>query len=147
MTFADAWKSLIPHFGILILSSFVLGLVFVLGVMVFVIPAFYFMSLYLFVPHWIMTERGLSLSAYLYRSTKTAKRAFWKCVFTVVIAMVLGIGTYLLAQTLGPWAGGFVDNEVLRHLISLTINIALSVVSATLIDTWVALLYLDLKEV
>lgn len=145
-SFKQSWEEVSEVLGTLILASLVLGLVFVLGVMVFVLPAFYFMSLYLFVPQLILSEKGLKLSVYLFRSTKIAKTAFWECLFTVIGTMAIGIVTYLLAETLGTWAGGLSPDAFTRNLISLTVNIAFSIISAVVVDTWVSLLFVKLKE-
>lgn len=145
-TFGESWKKVSEVLGMLILSSLVLGLVFVLGIMVFILPALFLMALYLFVPHLILTEKGLPLSVYLFRSTRISKKSYWQCFFTVVGAVLLGLATYLLAETLGTWAGGLSQNETTRIFISVLINVFFSVLSAMVVDTWIALLFLKLKE-
>ena len=58
-------------------SGLLVGLVCILGLCALVLPAIYFMALYLFVPLVIMTEHDQEIPVYLYRSTQIAKKSLW----------------------------------------------------------------------
>lgn len=142
----SAWKTILPKLPILVLTSLLVGAVFVLGFCALVFPAFYFMALYLFVPQLIVTEPRNALSVYLYRSTRLAKSSLWLCMATVFFSILLGIAAYLAAQTLGTWIAGFSDHNTVRHVLFLSTDVSLTMVSGVCIDCWIACLFLRLKQ-
>lgn len=136
-----------PYFGQLVLASLTLGLVFILGFAALILPAFYFMAIYLFVPQVILSEQpGMSLSLGLFRSTKIAKAAFKTCVLTAIGALGIAFLTFMISESLGRWAGGVTENPFLRHSISIGIDAFLSMSTGAIIDVWVCHLFLELGK-
>ena len=144
-SFNAVWGDVYPKLGKLVLASLLVGLVFVLGFCAMVVPAFYFMALYLFVPQLIMSEPNCKLSVYLFRSTRLAKTNLVTCISTVTATIAIGILTYLLSQTLGTWAGGFSEDNAARTMIVCGIDIFLSMFTGIFVDLWIAHLFLKLK--
>ncbi len=134
------WDKKVP----LILSSFVLGIVFLLGFAALVLPAFYFMALYLFVPQFVLTEES-TVSGYLYKSKRIASKRLWLCVASVSLAFTLGLISFLASESLGNWAGGFSQIPLISFMISLCVDVFFSMLSGAVIDVWIAVLFFHLE--
>lgn len=132
--------------GQLILCSFVLGFIYILGFCAFVIPVVYFMAIYLFVPYFILIEDKAPFSVYLFRSTQLAKKNLTLSISTVVGILVIGLLTFGLSRFLTDQMNRVILSEQAQLVISFLIDFALTLITGAWIDSWVAHYFLNLKE-
>jgi len=76
------WRTLIP-------VSLLTGILILCGFALFVVPAIYFLTVYLFVPALLITEPSSPWSSYLYKSKRLVGMAFPKTLLVVVMMMSL----------------------------------------------------------
>ncbi len=143
---ASAIQGVKEKFWQLVLCSFVLGLIYILGFCAFVIPVVYFMAIYLFVPYFILIDEKAPFSAYLFRSTQLAKKNLTLSIMTVVGILLVGLLTFAVSRFVTDKMNSAVASEQIQLVVSFMIDFALTLVTGSWIDTWVASYFLNLKE-
>ncbi len=117
------WKQLVP-------ASLLTGVILVMGLFLMVVPFFYFMAIFLFVPHFIWIEPPQPISNYLALSKRFAKMHLKWCLLFVVLMFIFGFGVdALISEGAEMLALEGMDQVLfaLKTLISLTTGALMSI--------------------
>lgn len=134
-SFSHTLESLSLKWGKLLLSAFVSGILFAIGVMAYVVPGVLLMTFYLFVPYLILSEKEAPLTSYFYQSSQIAKKHFIKVILLVFSVLF----SFILFQNIGKMAGEAIGFEYLPTLLS-------SLIINTIVNLFLSHFYLELKK-
>lgn len=146
LTAASIVKS---KFNTLLLGSLAVGVFFVLGLCALILPALYFMAVYLFVPHLILLNDKRPISAFLFQSKKwvTSSRTTLIQTMALILFMIaLGIGSYLAGQKLTEYIISLSSIGGGSGMIALCVDMASSMLGGAILDVFVGYSFLNLKE-
>jgi hypothetical protein len=133
----QAWQKLAPQFGPLVLSSAIIALFFGLGLAAFVLPGLYFISLYFFVPLFVITEPGQPIAKYFYQSKKLVTQSRKTLLGTlgfVTITFLIEIPISILVDALSRPVGGAAFFDVI-----------LTMLFGVIIDCFIIFYFLSIK--
>lgn len=132
------WAKLSPHYKPLALSSLVIAFFFGLGLAAFILPGLYFISLYFFVPLFVVTEPGQPIAKYLYQSKKLvthSRKTFFITLAVVVLTFLIEIPVSILVDALSRPMGG-----------ALFFDVILSMFFGSIIDCFIVFYFLSIKS-
>lgn len=142
----ECFELLKPRLKSLVGASLALGFLFVLGLAALILPALYFMAIYLFVPLLLVSNSQMTLSPALYRSSKMIKNHRGTAAFTVFVILLVGVLTFLVSYSLGRFAGGITSIEALRFWVSAGIDAFLTMLTGAMIDLWIAGFFMKVQK-
>lgn len=95
------------------------------GILALVVPALYFMVIYQFVPHIIMTDEGerASLMVYFHRAKRLARGHFWPIAGLIALELVFGIGLDLGEQFFDQWWLTAIGNLSINAVFNVTLAV------------------------
>lgn len=149
LSLKETFDTVVSHGKPLLLAAMLVGSLSALGMMAYVIPALLIITVYLFVPHLILSKGGLAVTAYLNQSkdltTQSRRRFLFSfgivfCAFLISLASDL-LGKYLGQQFLEP------DNVVLFKMASwIGIRMLLTMFLGSIIDVWISFYFLEVRD-
>lgn len=140
-TLATTLRAVLARLVPLLASAFLAAALVIVGLPLFFIPALYFLTIYLFVPYYVMAEPTGSPSIYLALSKRLAKANLGKTFGVTFILLAVGLGLYYAGDGLDAWAGA----DVARKAVATGINVFLSLVSSCMMNVGVSHYFLKLR--
>ncbi len=129
---------IVPKLKLLLPVSLLTGIILGLSLAAFILPVFYFMTVYLFVPILVASETKMAWSQYLYRSKKIIQTRLWKtmtivfCMLTSSFIIQVGLNIDLIWNFVGEWGWLL---EAVRYFLSMLVG--------AIVAIWVSLYYLE----
>lgn len=137
LIFHQVWKNLVPHLPALFFASLALGLIMIPATLCFLIPGLYVLTIYLFIPFFILEDPKRSLSGYFFQSKLLATKHITVCGLTALASFV----TSLL-----PFLGfSLLDSPLFDSGLGLALEAVSGMALSVLLNTWVSTLFLEVS--
>jgi hypothetical protein len=142
----DAWTTVAGKLWPLIAAYLLAGIVVALGFLSFILPGFYYMALYLFVPLVVVDEPRLPWSVYLLRSKKIAKRSMRRTLVLAMSLLFVGLALSVLDGVVKDGVEHMISNYALRAVVFLSATLCISLVTGAIINVGISEFFLNLKK-
>ncbi len=136
--FSHDWKRLTDRFTSLAGSSFIVALFFGLGLAALILPGFYFLAIYIFVPILAVSAPPQPISQYLYKSKKMitqSRKILFTTIGLVTLSFLAELPLSLIANFLSSFFGG-----------ALIIDAAATMMLGALLDCFIVFYFLNLQS-